>query len=358
VNSASKNTVLVLGAGASKPYGFPTGMELRDILISLNSYDIAMLNNPAYQQAKSDAFRGGGIADPSAFLKEDARLRKLQTIIDTVKLDDGGANSVLDFANAFKFSGTKSIDTFLARRTEFEVAGKKAIASVILKCEQENDLYQWDWYGVLWDALIPLIEKHKNSGVAKFLSVGLEYLPLKIITFNYDRSLEYFLWNALQHTFGISKDAAFEDLKSLNIVHVYGSLGPIWGNDSVEYGNHVIDAVNRGSNSITLIRENNRTDNQKVKDAQSLLREADTIVFMGFGFDHDNCSLLNLGAHCPRVGGIYATNLGMTSQERIIAKKNILEGFSGCIAAIGLDPADNKNYSCLDLVRGQPIFQS
>lgn len=33
----SKKTVLILGAGASKPYGLPLGMELRDIVIK-NGY--------------------------------------------------------------------------------------------------------------------------------------------------------------------------------------------------------------------------------------------------------------------------------------------------------------------------------
>jgi len=44
----TKPTVLVIGAGASKPYGFPTGQELRDYILELANPEADLENNPEF----------------------------------------------------------------------------------------------------------------------------------------------------------------------------------------------------------------------------------------------------------------------------------------------------------------------
>lgn len=87
---------------------------------------------------------------------------------------------VVLFGDCFDRSGMWSIDAFLAHRDEFTEPGKLAIAAVIADCERK--------------AKPPRprpIEAFRQN-------------RLSIITFNYDRSLEFFLRDAIQHSYGLS----------------------------------------------------------------------------------------------------------------------------------------------------------
>ena len=85
-------TVLILGAGASKPFGFPTGYELiRDICT------------------------GKSFGTSESQQKEFSR-----------------------FQRDLRDSGQSSIDTYLENWPEFEAIGKLAICREILEIELEN----------------------------------------------------------------------------------------------------------------------------------------------------------------------------------------------------------------------------
>lgn len=73
-------TVLVLGAGASKPYGFPSGKELKDLVCKRLYYDLAT----EFKQPGKTLMEIG-------FTKEE-----IQT-----------------FRDALYFSGRSSVDAFL-----------------------------------------------------------------------------------------------------------------------------------------------------------------------------------------------------------------------------------------------------
>ena len=89
-----KRTVLVLGAGASKPYGFPTGRELiREIA--------AGLKNTGSEVAQLLSAHGH---EPSELAK---------------------------FSDALLDSAQPSVDVFLENRAEYLEAGKAAIAAAL-----------------------------------------------------------------------------------------------------------------------------------------------------------------------------------------------------------------------------------
>src|SRR2546426_2695520 len=144
-------TVLVLGAGASMPYGLPSGARLHDDIctgaIDKNSHLATTLNTEC------------GIGD----------------------------NELGNFGHAFLGSRLLSIDTFLARRTQFEHVGKLCIAYELCRREDPAQVLRTgnedDWYSYLWDILT--FSAHDAAHVAAN--------NFRIITFNYDRSLEYFL---------------------------------------------------------------------------------------------------------------------------------------------------------------------
>lgn len=120
----SKKTVFVLGAGASKPFGFPTGFELREQICSLLD-----------------------VRSPAANL-----------LIESGYLPDFKFSA---FVNNFLHSGLNSIDSFLSRNTQFADVGAATIAASLLTKEISSNLYgvggkiaNSDWYGLLWNCLV------------------------------------------------------------------------------------------------------------------------------------------------------------------------------------------------------------
>ena len=90
-----RSTVLVLGAGASAPYGFPLGNQLCERII-----------------------RETGQGD-------NQQLREI--LVNFGESTD----AIDDFRNAFQLSAMPSIDSFLARREKFIKVGKAAVAATI-----------------------------------------------------------------------------------------------------------------------------------------------------------------------------------------------------------------------------------
>lgn len=113
-------TVLVLGAGASCPYGFPTAKELKNRICEVFS-------NP-------------------------------DVISRLAKGLDRSSDQFVEFREAFWKSSTSSVDAFLEGRPEFLDVGKLAIAYCLIPFENEPDLYSpppgdGDWYLYLSERL-------------------------------------------------------------------------------------------------------------------------------------------------------------------------------------------------------------
>ncbi|MFZ3018680.1 MAG: hypothetical protein WA056_09520 [Gallionella sp.] len=279
-------TTLVLGAGASKPYGFPSGHELRQLLCSP-----AALNGMyqcGFDQRDLEAFS-------SAFLK----------------------------------SGMPSIDAFLARRGKHKVGsltdatyadiGKAAIAYRLIQCERPESIHVLPddhWYQYLWSFISDSLDSFGEN-------------KLHIITFNYDRSLEYYLLTSLQHSFGITAQEAAEYLQKIPILHVYGQLAtlpelPLQGYETRRYHPDVsipayIEVAARG---IRVIDES-RDDDEVFEKAYSYLRDAERICFLGFGFDPTNVRRLRIDELVQHARlkadlrtRVFATTLGLEAAER------------------------------------------
>ena len=229
----TRPTVLILGAGASYPYGLPLGGELRNSICQL------------------------------------AR----------------------DFARQFKRSHVKSIDAFLAKRTEFTDVGKLVIAAILINKENPDKLDHVDdaehWYAYMWNLMIPDINNVSE----------LRNNQIRFITFNYDRSLEYFLHLAIKNTFGVNDAEAYMALSNIEIVHVYGSLGHFHYLSEAETRQYLNDlnpqSLRTAANGIEIIPEA-RHASKAFQRARDLCAEADNIGFLGFGFDALNIERLGL----------------------------------------------------------------
>ncbi len=257
----SKKTVFVLGAGTSMPYGFPSGASLRKILCA-----------PANGHSK-----------------------EIDWIASITKLGISPLDSI-KFARAFLDSGVGSIDSFLSRRSkEFGEIGKFAIAAVL--CNQEepsrfrNTDIEDDWYNYLWNALIAGVHECEDLAANQ----------IRFVTFNYDRSLEYYLRKSCQETFGVSYADAVKALEPLQIIHMYGQLGKLdqaTSSDSRSYENFIgASELRIAAEGIKIISES-RDEAPEFDEARKLFGWAEQICFLGFGFDHKNMSRLNLESVC------------------------------------------------------------
>jgi hypothetical protein len=285
-------TVFILGAGASMPYGFPSGAALRQAICKV-----------------ADGF--------------DELAQKLQSLIDI------DAAETIDFAKQFQRSNVASIDAFLARRPEFTVLGKLCIAAVL--CEKENPdptirgMDDDHWYAHLWNDAI--IDGVTNLGM-------LHTNRIRFITFNYDRSLEYFLCQSIKHTFGVANAVALDACRKFEILHVYGALGDFdirTVGYSREYGGPVNAAtLGIAAKGINVIPES-RNDAPEFERARNWCAEARKIAFLGFGFDPLNLARLDLVSvmqwcldQKQPLPSIVASGYGRTASEMARSKESVI----------------------------------
>jgi hypothetical protein len=257
-----EKTVLVLGAGASKPYGFPTGSELMEkICLDLSNK----------QQRDEKIFKELGF-------KDDDWNHFIYTLIH---------------------SGRSSIDTFLETRQEFIDIGKTAIALILLPCEKKTMtvilLYQMrkpkfkkvvkgSWYQHLFNVLT---EGHQFE--------ELDLSNLSIVTFNYERSIENYLFQSLTNSYGKTADKIIEVLNQINIVHVHGSLGPLdWDVIRRDYGKPLtVDTIQQAVWYIQVLHEGQK-ESPEFDKARQLIKDARCIYFLGFGYHPVNIYRLGL----------------------------------------------------------------
>jgi hypothetical protein len=162
-----------------------------------------------------------------------------------------------------------------------------------------------------------------------------------IITFNYDRCIEEFLAHALVMYFSISISEAYKIVSRIKIFHAYGAVGSLKGRvgekivpcgsaPPVRFGQEVSWELLRdvGPHITTFTEESRSTE--EVERMRDLVLDAETIVFLGFGFNDNNLALIR--PDNGRVLGakrIFATACHAPEQERaeIHNKLSLWSGF-------------------------------
>lgn len=252
-------TTLILGAGASAPYGYPVGSKLKEAIIN------TMEDSASAQGTYSNYTQ----------------------------------KELLKFANELKLSRQPSIDSFLSNNEEYAHLGKIAIVDIISQCEY-SDLIQNptslpkskkmdkkdDWYGYL-------IENLYGGDIEKI------HENINIISYNYDRSLEALLFDPLKYSYSqlITDTQCAKILKKIPIIHLYGRLDPLpWeGENSRPYGIKCSrKRIMEISYNINLIYEAEQKGT--VDNANDLIDQSDRVYFLGLDLDRNrnNIELLDL----------------------------------------------------------------
>ena len=276
----STPTVLVLGAGASAPFGFPVGNGLRQrILRDLRDDQggaVEWLRNAGYDLSDIRRFRG-----------------------------------------ALLYSGKESVDAFLEHRTDCIEVGKAAIAQALIPCEQIGALFNehTNLYSYLFRRLNAPLDKFGNN-------------RLSIVTYNYDRSFEHYLFMALKNSFRLDDKRAAELVNAIPVVHVHGHLGDLpWqkagGRDYT--GECQPDDIRNASRTIKIIHEAVEGD-PEFRKAHELIEGAELLVFLGFGYDATNVGRLKINFGRESRCQIFGTYFGFTQVEITAISSHLFQG--------------------------------
>ncbi|MCH8316544.1 MAG: SIR2 family protein [Planctomycetes bacterium] len=275
----------MLGAGASKPYRFPLGTELREV---------------ALQPPESDL--------PTA----------LSGIHDALTMQ------LPEFQSKLRAARRTSIDAFLEARPHYENLGKLVIAYHLIRCENENRLYsvksEEDWYQYL-------IEMMLTDGFDKF---GRN--TLSIITYNYDRSLEYYMFHMLKEGYGQSDDACRDAMRAIPILHLHGQLGllPELDDEGRPYESKVDERRLRlAANGIRIAHDESLDQDAVFTEARKLLSEARYVIFLGFGYLDKNVERLNLQVNRMKNTSYWGTGVKVTPSEAKQYARLFPENYSG-----------------------------
>lgn len=290
-----KQTLFVMGAGASREAGLPIGAKLAEKLSDLLRFE----HNAGH-------FIG---PDPELHKMFPPHLRPA-----ALKISRGVAfaNSIDEFIDAHKNDPTVA------------TAGKAAIVYSILQQERLSTLFadREDDYPSIKLASV------QNSWFLDFgrmlvrdvdvLSKHALFNNVSIICFNYDRCIEQYLTYTLRDHYSISHGEAAKLVSSLDIIRPYGSIGSL---EEVYYGK-VPSKVD-----IFKIAENIKTYTEQVRSDElrgrigNALERARTIIFLGFGYNVPNMHLLQ--SDVPLQAHVIGTAKGLSSPDREIVRSEI-----------------------------------
>ena len=282
---SNRRTVLVLGAGASAPYGFPVGQAVVRRAM--------MIDTPTERFLR---WAGAGIEHINAF------------------------------ACAVRTASPPSIDYFLENRPEFAQVGKLLIANCLVPEETVQGLVAHEerrlWHHYLLDTI-------GWNAVRDALLVE----ALSVITFNYDRSFEAALACKIAAYTGKELRDVMTFVSRLPVVHVYGSLGTLDHNDQYYRpygGDHDAASIALAAQGISIVRDGSYSTS--LEKAQEYLRRASEVVFLGHGYLPANVQRLRLNDCCadrysrpdgevlrelrvPNCAQLYGTAFGRTPSE-------------------------------------------
>ena len=311
-----KQTLLILGTGASIPYGFPDG---RTTMLDI-----------------CEAIKGE---------KYDQLIERLGHRVDRSR----------DFAQEMIKSGLASVDSFLESRPEYIDVGKIAIAHFLIPYEMPGVLWprkrvrnadgtrSWEkprWYEYLFQKL------KAEADTPEAFSEN----RLSIITFNYDRSLEHFLFTSIRNTFGLDDTVTAQVFSTIPIVHVHGMLGPFAPvvEGGRPYTNQLsLEALALAAKHLRVIHEA-IDDAEWFQQARELISTQQKMCFLGFGYHPTNVRRLEIDTDIHKT--IYGSVFGLTFSE-IIQKNELLGGRLISANPSVVDPRHVSTYGNLDYLR-------
>jgi hypothetical protein len=298
-----KQTVIVVGAGASCEYGLPLGGELLGQISSSIDFTNDRIGKSKADEQLANYIRTNYQEKPRAL--EDIgriceRMRKV-------------------------FEGYQSIDEGLhyLRGEPYAVEiGKLAIARAISSAERKAELFGLgkNFEGRVYHWLA-LFHAMAVAGASKQDAERL-FENVKIVCFNYDRVIEHGLFHQLQRISDLDAKRAAAVVNRLVILRPYGRLGRLsWQPDTQSGGIIPFGGFDRpGENDYGSMASSLRTFTEAQKtdaEIQDALSEARLVLLLGFGFGSQNLEILQSSRGTrPKRKVVLGTMKGLDAENR------------------------------------------
>jgi hypothetical protein len=291
----SEKTVFILGAGASCPFGYPTGYDLKKDIV-LNTVE----NLIAYRK----------------FFESEILAEKFIPRPMIEKLKD-----------RFENSRDLMIDYFLStlESEDLIALGKMIIAASMVKYEKisrgQRPIQQLDdWFSILFTKMTEGINKHSDYHL-------FSQNNLSFISFNYDRSLEYLFATSLSNKFNIDNKEIKKLLENIKIFHVFGRLPNLPHeslNEKYQYGyDFSYSDLTSIANGIKTINERTSIDCKIIHDE---INSARKIFILGFGFAKENLEVLNLHDNIKGNKDVFCTAMKLSKYKIEKLKDTLIPG--------------------------------
>jgi hypothetical protein len=255
----NKPVVFVIGAGASYEVGLPLGIDLtRRVAEAMNVRESSLMR----------AMRAPTVG-PAA-----AAANRLNRVLPTFDSIDEALHWLSDDPLAVEL-------------------GKIGIADEIMKAERSSLLYNAvgdgrpdlakvdaTWLPILLSLLISGLKRTDADSVRRNVT---------FINFNYDRSLEHYLFWALQERASMEEDRSRSLVSSLDVIRPYGGLGKLWTAEN-SYG-QTSDPKEISKRIRTFTEQRNEETGDQIQRA---IHNSRVLVFLGFGFHSQNLDALTI----------------------------------------------------------------
>jgi hypothetical protein len=291
----SQPIVFVIGAGASAEFKMPVGAELKKRIAQTLNFT-----------------KGPNSGDV-----------RFYNLIITRFGDDGYVKAAAELSRIIgRFDSIDEALNWFSEHTIVSI-GKSAIAWEILKAERTSNLYNNDDPNFISHA-----SRHE-AWTEQFLGMAISavkrdciwdvFSNVTIIKFNYDRTLEHYLYSALQRRFEVSEKDSVRAISQLHIIRPYGTVRPLpWQKEQinrVEFGYDISNDFDQLHN----ISERIRTYTEQITEPElqhaltQAVNNAKQVVFLGFGYHQQNMRLISPSTQVGRY--VLATVFGIDSNN-------------------------------------------
>lgn len=339
----TRKTVFVVGAGASVEVGLPPGSVLKTAI------------------AKKLAVNESGFVDEGIRQAVAVLIEKSRNTISWALYQD----AAIKIARAMPAS--LSIDNFLhthANDEKLVTMGKLSIAACILDAERKSTLRSGQAKSVIENA-----EKYWANTFCKILTEQVQvdnledlFANVTIITFNYDRCIEFYVAQYLTTYFLLKSSDANALAQKLTVLHPYGQVGQLpWNGRSeflpIDFGSaiHPGQLVECVDQIYTFTEQ--RTEPKVIQKVHQAVSTASCIVFLGFAYHDLNMAILTPDVISnPKI--IYGTAFGISDKNVARIHVSVRNAMSHAIAGSPEFDMSEPNVGCNQFLEDywRPIF--
>lgn len=237
-----------------------------------------------------------------------------------------------EFAEALMGSQRTSIDTFLEGNKRFTEIGQLAISYRLIRYERREEVLQCthprQWYKYFFNTFLV-----KNSP-ERFAEN-----KLLVVTFNYDRSFEFALVNAIKDSYGMSEQDAQQTMVSgLRMLHLHGDLGALFKSD-VDPGDQrdftpelTPGSVRIAQRRIRVVHDDSPLTLASYNAANRALEQYEIACFLGFCYNEVSLQRLRPGLvdvkHGVRPTILWGTTFEMVRNDFLRIERGLGRGLS------------------------------